>query len=125
MKKLLYNFIIILLLIFFFTCTVNDNTGLIKIENYTHIDLKNVKIGDTSIAWYVAGGGYVNYWYYKSITGKLTTEGIPVHPQLENCNLELEPGWYVYITAKYMEDGSEYVEIKAEEHASGDYVELY
>ena len=88
------------------------------------MDLKNVKIGNTSIAWYVAGGGYVNYWYYQDITGKLTTEGIPVHPQFEGVSLKLKPGYYVYITAKYMEDGNEYVVIQAEKHGSGDPVDL-
>lgn len=116
--------LICVLIIVFFTCTVNDSTGLIKVENMTHLDLTNVKIGNTSIAWYVAGGGYSNYWYYSTISGKLTTEGIPVHDQYEDYDLELEPGWYVYITAKYMEDGSEAVVIYAEEHGSGDSVDL-
>ena len=123
MKKYIYIIAIILLLILF-SCTVNDSTGLIKIENYTYLDLKNVKIGNTSIAWYVAGGGYANYWYYQTISGELTTEGIPVHPQYEDVSFKLEPGYYVYIIAKYMDDGSEYVIIQAEEHGSGDPVDL-
>jgi hypothetical protein len=124
MKKIIYILLIPLLIITFFTCTVSDSTGLIKVENYTYLDLTNVKIGDTSIAWIVAGGAYANYWYYQTITGELTTEGIPVHPQFEGESLTLEPGYYVYITAKYMEDGSEYVVIDAEEYASDDPVDL-
>ena len=124
MKKYIYITAIIILLIIFFTCTVDESTGLIKVENGTYLDLKNVKIGNTSIVWYVAGGGYANYWYYKTISGVLTTEGIPVHPQFEDVTLTLEPGYYVYITAKYMDDGSEYVIIHAEEHGSGETVNL-
>lgn len=123
MKKYLY-LLLFTFIITIFTCTVNDSTGLIKVENSTHLTLKNVKIGNTSIAWYVAGGGYSNYWFYQPITGELTTEGIPVHPQFEDKDFELEPGCYIYITAKYMDDGSEYVEIYAEKHASGDRIDL-
>ncbi len=123
MKKYIYLSLFILFLAFL-TCTVNDSTGLIKVENTTHLGLSNVKIGNTSIAWYVAAGGYSNYWFYQPISGTLTTEGIPVHPQFEDLSLNLEPGCYVYIIAKYMEDGSEYVVIYAEEQGTGESVNL-
>lgn len=82
--------------------------------------LRNVKIGGTLIASYVAPGGYVNYWYYQEISGALTCENIIVDEEYEGENFKLELNWWVYITADYDDSGDETVTISAFEHNSTD-----
>lgn len=68
-------FMILLSLFIFATCSVNQSTGKIEVRNFTDRPLKNVKIGNTLIACYVAPGGSVDYWLYSEIKGGLTFEG--------------------------------------------------
>ena len=101
-------------------CIVNDSTGLIRVTNSTHLPLRNVKIGDTFITFYVAPGGAVDYWYYTDIQGGLYTEGIPVEDGQKDCIFRLEPGYWVTIKADYGTAGDEEVRIDATQHGTED-----
>ena len=61
MKNIIIFIIVLFFLLFFLTCTVNDFTGLIRVENHTDTELKNVKVGDTLITSNVAPGNYIDY----------------------------------------------------------------
>ena len=113
MKIIFYLIKIFIILIFFSSCTVNDSTGLIRVENHTSIELKNVKIGNTLIASYVAPGNYVDYWYFITLKGKITTEGVEVNEFQEDIEFKLLTGYWVFITAqKYEYDDQVEISIK-------------
>jgi hypothetical protein len=82
-------------------CTVNEKTGLIQIQNKTVKSIANIKIGDKTISAYTASGTTVNYWYYETIKGKLTSDGISIDVGQSDWSLNLKPGYWVYITAGY------------------------
>lgn len=109
--------IFMIFLIFLITavnCTVNNNTGLIRIENKSVSPIKNVKIGNTFILSYLGGGANYDYWYYSNIEGKLYLEGIDVRKSQENLTLKLKTGYWVYITAnydKYIRDDEVYLSV--------------
>ena len=65
----------ILLIQLFCVCTVNDSSSLLTIYNNSDKEIKNIKIGDTSIVWYLASGQKYDYYFYTPIAGKLTCEG--------------------------------------------------
>lgn len=83
MKKF---FLIILIItsFLFLTCTVNQNTGLIVLTNLTGNDISNVKVGTTSITGYISRGAKVDYWYYSTLSGKLTGAGVVKNQYLYN-----------------------------------------
>jgi hypothetical protein len=85
MKKI-YLLIIITLTILVFTCTVNQNTGLIVLSNLTNEDISNVKIGSTTLTCYLSRGAKVDYWYYTPLTGKLTGGGVVSNRYFYNLN---------------------------------------
>jgi hypothetical protein len=112
-KKIIF-MIIIMILITAVNCTVNENTGLIRIENKSVSPIKNVKIGNTFILSYLAGGANYDYWYYSNIEGKLTLEGIDLRKLQQNLTLKLKTGYWVYITAsydKYIRDDEVYLSV--------------
>ena len=53
--KLIVIFILIAFL--FFSCSVNEVTGLIKIQNYSDSPMTNVKVGNIILASFVPSGG--------------------------------------------------------------------
>jgi len=116
MKKKKFFLFLLLIIIFTFTCTVNEKTGCIQIRNRTYSDLKDVKVGNTYLASYVAPGCYVNYWYYTNITGILTTNGVEVNKTVEDTEFSFKPGFWIYITAEYTSDGYETVNVSAIAH---------
>lgn len=118
-KKIFILIVILLILLFFLSCTVNDFTGLIKVENHTDTELRNVKIGDTLITSYVAPGNYVDYWFAYTISGKITTEGVEVNEYQDDTNFKLQPGYWIFITAQsYGHDMEEQVEISVRKQGS-------
>lgn len=119
MKKALIFINIFIILLFFLSCTVNDYTGLIRVENHTDTDLKNVYIGSTLITSYVAPGNYVDYWYSLEITGKISTEGVEVNDIQSDMNFKLKPGYWVFITAQpYNGEGHDEVQISVKKQGS-------
>ena len=130
MKKIFYCLIIFSILIFF-SCSVNESTGKIEIKNFTDRPLKNVKIGNTLIAWYVGPGNSVDYWIYSELKGMLTFEGDfsyykgryvdPDEPNEEksqkDATFTCKPGYWHYITAHKKYFGEKYVVVfSASEH---------
>lgn len=113
MKKIFLFFIFSFAVLFIFNCTVNDKTGLIQIKNSTYESLSNVKIGQTLIAAYVAPGSYINYWYYNTVSGRLSTQGIPIDNSIKDITFNLKTGYWFAITAKITNDGYEVVNIDA------------
>ena len=66
------------------------------------------------------GEGYYDYWYYTTLEGKLTTEGIPVSKGAKDNKYEIDPGLWVRIAAVYDDDGDEVVDgIHAEAQGTG------
>ena len=115
--KLKYIFLFLTIIItIFFSCTVNENTGLIKVENHTKKELKNVYVGKTLITRSVAAGEDYYYWYFDTISGKVESENIDVFNAL-NKEYEFEKSYWVTITASVVktQNGEEpYLLIKAE-----------
>ena len=112
---------IILSLILLFNCTINETTGKVSITNLTKKTFKNIKIGNTVLAYDVKPGAEVEYWIFSSsnIQGALTFEGD--FDFFESTGLKsdspselvsqkdgtfiLKPGYYYGISAyKYMDD---------------------
>ncbi len=112
MKKIIIFSNILIILLFFLSCTVNDYTGLIRVENHTEEDLKNVYIGSTLITSYVAPGNYVDYWYSWEINGKITTEGVDVNDIQEDTKFKLKPGYWVFITAHTFDEHEKLYEVQ-------------
>ena len=110
MKKKLLFFIFMPLILIIFNCTVNDKTGLIQIKNSTYEYLTNVKIGQTLLAAYVSPGSYIDYWYYNTITGKLTADGIQIDNSIASTTYQLKTGYWFTITAEITNDGYERVD---------------
>lgn len=120
MKKTIYFIIITFVVFIFIHCTVNQDTGLIEVKNYTEIALTNVTIGGTLIASYVAPGGYVDYWYSQEIRGRLYTEGVKVNDDQHKTIYKLKPGYWVTIFAKKFGDGKERVVIEYSKNGTQD-----
>lgn len=106
MKKIIIFIIILLAFLFFLSCTVNDFTGLIRVENHTDADLKNVYIGTTLITNLVSPGNYVDYWYSWKIAGEISAENIDVVDVQKDIEFTLKPGYWVFITAHIFDDGN-------------------
>ena len=75
MRKISLLLIIIIAAAVFLQCTVNSTTGLITVENKSNVKVTNIKIGSTSICWWLSPGEKYNYYFYKPITGELTADG--------------------------------------------------
>jgi hypothetical protein len=67
--------IIILLIQLLYGCTVNESTSLLTIYNNSDKEIKNIKIGGTSIVSYLASGQKYDYYFYSPLEGELTAEG--------------------------------------------------
>ena len=65
----------ILLIQLFYVCTVNESTSLLTIYNNSDKEIKNIKIGDTTIVFSLASGQKYDYYFYTPIEGELTAEG--------------------------------------------------
>jgi regulatory protein YycI of two-component signal transduction system YycFG len=76
LKKILAFIITLILLLIFSTCQVNENTGLITINNTTNNDISSIKIGNTMISCYLSKGSKVDYWFYYVLTGSITGSGM-------------------------------------------------
>jgi hypothetical protein len=95
------------------SCSVNNSTSLIVIKNTTYEALTDVKIGDSYMAAYVAPGTYVDYWSYKTVSGKLSLKGVNLPQNVRDIDFKIKSGLYVYITAKYANDGTAIVSVDA------------
>lgn len=67
-------FLLLIILSFFgiLSCTVNDGTGLILLNNSSNSDITNIKIGGITISGYLPQGQKYDYWYFNTLTGTLT-----------------------------------------------------
>jgi hypothetical protein len=116
MKKYILFISIVLLIVFLFGCTVNDNVGLIVLSNMTDIDIKNIKVGDTTLHFELGMGTKYDYWFFANITGKISANGVEDYvytvpdPDKNNPNLKFEPGYEYFITV-YKSDGDYYFDI--------------
>ena len=90
----------------FLQCSVNEYIGLIEVYNYTNTPVKNVKIGDTLLAIYVAPGNYVDYWFSSDIKGKLYSEGVTVGDAFSGITYDLKANYWIQIIARENSDGS-------------------
>ena len=61
-----------------FNCSVNELTGLLVITNISNTEIKNIKIGETFLTFYLDKGLKYDYWYSMPLYGKITGEGIEV-----------------------------------------------
>ena len=84
----------------------------------TQAEIKDVKIGETYIAAYVAPGSYVNYWAFTTVTGKLSLNGITLGQNISDINFNIKSGYWIYITAEYTSDGSKVVRADAVKYNS-------
>ena len=101
--KLLMIFILITFM--FSSCTVNEVTGLIKIENFTDQDLTNVKIGNTLLAIKVPSGGYFDYWYFNELKGNITSDSIKTNDTQSSVRYDLKPDFWTYVEANQRQGG--------------------
>ena len=75
-KTYLIIFILIILTIIHFSCTVNESTSCLTIQNKSNTTVTNIKIGDTIISSYLAPGAQTAYYFsYNDIEGELTANG--------------------------------------------------
>jgi hypothetical protein len=65
----------LIILIIFLSCTVNSTTGMINIKNTTNATISNIRIGNTILAITLTPGANFNYYYYKTLTGRITSTG--------------------------------------------------
>ena len=111
MKKI-FAILMMIFLFLFLTCTVNNKTGLINIDNRTDLPIRNLKIGNTLIALYLAAGGTYEYWFYSAINGNLTCDSIQPIATQSSANFKLQPGYWVNIKG-YYQDQREVLELSA------------
>lgn len=64
------------MLIIHFSCTVNENTSCLTIQNKSDTTVTNIKIGDTIVTSYLAPGTQTAYYFSnKDIEGELSANG--------------------------------------------------
>lgn len=61
--------IIIGVSLFLLSCTVNQNTGLIRISNHSGSDVTNFKLGETTIFFILKSGAVYDYWFTSTQKG--------------------------------------------------------
>ena len=76
MKKIYLLLIVALLFFAFIGCTVNSTTGRITVANTTNATMTNVKVGDTLIVSSLGPGKSYDYYFFKTLTGQITVEGL-------------------------------------------------
>ena len=122
MKNIFYLFLIlsIIVIVFFTGCSVNAYTGLIQVKNYTNKTLKNVKIGDTIIAYSLDPGSEIDYWFFSTITGKLTEDTLGVYESQKDLEWELKTNYWITIFAREFSDGSKSVALTYSKNGTKD-----
>lgn len=101
------------------SCTVNEQTGLIQINNLTNLTLTDIYIGNTLIAFRVGPGVQYDYWVLSSFTGELSMTGpdegdlvladeTTVKNVLKDAKFTIKPG-YFYQLRIYINDNGESV----------------
>lgn len=55
-----------------FSCSVDNNTGLLTITNLTINDVSNIKIGNTYVVGYLAKGQKIDCWFTTPLSGRLS-----------------------------------------------------
>ena len=118
--KMKYFFILLIIFFIFilFGCTVNGSTGLIKIENQTTVELKNVRVGETLIALSVSPGSDYYYWYFDTMSGEVNSDNIDTFAGFDG-KWEFKVGYWVTISATLLEtkDGKEpYITVEEEKN---------
>jgi hypothetical protein len=103
--KFIFSAVIAFSLLILSQCSVNQLTGLIQIKNYSNTPIKNVKIGDTLIALYVAPGMSVDYWFGYTISGKLASDGLQVNDSQSSITWNLKTNYWITVFAKSFSDG--------------------
>jgi len=116
MKKTISAISLFFLIITFYSCTVNECAGLIKVENKTDLIIKNIKIGDRIITFQIDPGASYYYWFYDTIYGELKAEGIEVFNGNRYEEEGLEVNYWVYITASNYGPGNKLLVLNKEKH---------
>jgi hypothetical protein len=68
MKKIILLFLIIIIIN---NCTVNQNTGLIKVMNKTNTTFETVSIGGVTGTYFLAGNGNADCWFFSDFNGNI------------------------------------------------------
>ncbi|MBN2545850.1 MAG: hypothetical protein JXB50_08640 [Spirochaetes bacterium] len=96
MKKLT---IMLTLLTIFFSCSVNEYTALIRVENSSSTDITNLKIGGTLITGYLKKGAVYDYWSLTQFSGIVAVSGVDSAYDFD-VELTIKPMWlysiYIY-----------------------------
>ena len=117
MKRNIFFIFVFIGVILLFGCTVNDNTGLIKIYNISDTPVTNIKVGGTIIALYAAPGATIDYYYFFDIQGELTATGaVSKHLSIEmDGTYTLKPGyWFDCTISLYNSEVQIFLEMASE-----------
>lgn len=114
-----YLFIILLILLFVFSCTVNETTALIRLENTSAVEAKNIKIGNTTLIWSLSKGAVYDYWTCSAFEGVLSIEGID-SSYLSDVYIKILPQWEYSIFIYTNSDGDNVWSVTADKAGVGD-----
>ncbi len=91
--------VMLIFLIFFSSCTVNEYTSLIRIENTGSTNITNLKIGKTLITAYLQKGAVYDYWSTTQFSGIVTVNDADSAYDFD-VELIIKPMWvysiYIY-----------------------------
>lgn len=112
-------FIVCFLSLIMTTCTVNEYTALIRVDNMGANAVTNLKIGDTLIVGYLQKGAVYDYWAVSRFEGMVSLEGVD-SSYSEDLYLKIEPQWEynIYIVAN--EDGDDVWSVAVDKQGEGD-----
>ncbi len=73
-KRFLQKSIILAIVLFYAGCTVNEQTGVIMINNMTGDTINNISIGETVLSYSIPAGSKYDYYYTGNLSGSLKAE---------------------------------------------------
>jgi hypothetical protein len=119
MKKYIFLFFCFILL---FSCAVNNNTGLLTINNQSTININDIKIGDTNVLSYLGKGQKYDLWFTTEISGEMNAKGVNIYSNIDELKtgIEVELAKNYWNTIKIWEnsEGKVIMEFNKEENSN-------